>query len=42
MKKVIAAISVLLLIVILTVSCATNTKCAAYGGDRQRYQIERR
>lgn len=42
MKKVIAAISVLLLIAMLTVSCTTSTKCAAYGGDRQRYQIERR
>ncbi len=41
MKKVLAAISVLILVVILATSCTSGQKCAAYGGERQRYQIER-
>jgi hypothetical protein len=42
MKKLLAAISVIILVAVLLASCTTNSKCAAYGGDRQRYQIERR
>jgi hypothetical protein len=42
MKKIIAAVSVLLVVAIICISCTTSSRCAAYGGDRQRYQIERR
>ena len=40
MKKIIVSISFILLIAIITVSCNSTQRCAAYG-ERQRYQIER-
>ena len=42
MKKFLAAVAVVVVFAILSISCSSSQKCAAYGGDRQRYQIERR
>ena len=41
MKKILAAITVIILFIVVFTSCTSTQKCAAYG-ERQRYQMERR
>ena len=40
MKKILLTITVIVLLAVISVSCTSTNKCAAYG-EKQRYQLER-